>query len=105
MTSEKSFVSMNDLKEDNIQLDYAADNSVERTSAVKLIKENETTLKIENFWGGGGTITAQVDYSKGEIVIEPQLMYEHATYGPCFIYSVNVDKKIYDSKANIWNNR
>lgn len=102
MTSEKSFVSMNDLKEDNIQLDYAADNSVERTSAVKLIKENETTLKIENFWGGGGTITAQVDYSKGEIVIEPQLMYEHATYGPCFIYSVNVDKKIYDSKAKIY---
>ena len=102
MTSEKSFVSMNDLKEDNIQLDYAADNSVERTSAVKLIKENETTLKIENFWGGGGTITAQVDYSKGEIVIEPQLMYENATYGPCFIYSVNLDKKIYDTKAKIY---
>lgn len=66
------------------------------TGAIEAVYENGITISaiegsankmsIENFWDGGETITASVDFENKTITINPQVIYVSADYGDCYIY-------------------
>lgn len=84
-----------------IEADYSSEVTVDRSPAVDLVWENDTVLRIENFWGTGNTLAVRIDPASHAISIAPQEIMNHPTYGPCFIYAIDFEKNQYDPTATI----
>lgn len=54
------------------------------------------SIYMRNFFGWGTTISARIDLETGLFNIEPQLVYDHPTYGEVDILSCNPDANTFD---------
>lgn len=63
--------------------DYSTGETTgEDTYRVKITKVSDNKITIYNVWNGGKTITATLDFEKGQIVIDPdQVIFVDQTYG------------------------
>ena len=75
-----------------IQKDYSHYTPDEVSyTCIAISKVDDTTLKILNFWGMNSEITATIDAGANTISIAPQMITNHQTYGPVFIYPVDLN--------------
>ena len=73
----------------------------EENHQVVTIYQTGDTIFVENLFGVSTTVTATYDASAGELTIAPQLLYEHSTYGDCYIYSWSGTPASYSTTADI----
>lgn len=66
-------------------------------SGIAISKNDDGTWKITNFWGIQCEITATINTEAQTISILPQKISDHATYGPIFIYPVNLNNMSYST--------
>ena len=71
------------------------------TGVVKLNKKSATEADLINLWAFADTLQATLDLEAGTIAIQPKQIYQHSTYGPIWICSVDFDKKAYSQKTPI----
>lgn len=64
-------------------------------SCISLTKNEDNTWKITNFWGLQIEITATIDMEAGTISIAPQAIMNNATYGPVYIYPIDLNNMTY----------
>ncbi|MGF7139478.1 hypothetical protein [Roseimarinus sediminis] len=74
------------------ETDYDLDGVVEAVyeGAIVLSEKagSANQMYIENFWAGGETIVATVDFENKTISVAPQIIYIDGTYGDCYIVSL-----------------
>lgn len=81
-----------------IQKDYSHYTPDEVSyTCIAISKVDDTTLKILNFWGMNSEITATINADANTISIAPQMITNHQTYGPVFIYSVDLNTMKYST--------
>ena len=81
-----------------IQKDYSHYTPDEVSyTCIAISKVDDTTLKILNFWGMNSEITATIDAGANTISIAPQMITNHQTYGPVFIYPVDLNTMKYST--------
>ena len=57
------------------------------------------SMQIFNLGGFPDTIVASYDAATGTATLRPQLVYNHATYGPIWFCKVDYDQKVYDNRT------
>ena len=67
--------------------DYDFDTGEEDDSyQVEITKVDENTISIYNIWGGGESVTAEVDWENGKInILADQVIYVHSAYGNVYM--------------------
>ncbi len=74
--------------------DYDQDSTFEASYDSVLFIEKEGSVDqfyIYNFWGGGETVVANVDFETKTFTIDPQVIYVDGSYGDCYIYYFYID--------------
>ena len=57
------------------------------------------SMQIFNLGGFPDTIVASYDAATGTATLRPQLVYNHAIYGPIWFCKVDYDQKVYDNRT------
>lgn len=71
-------------------------------ASISSISGSLTQVSINNFWGGGETVIAEVDLETKTIKMLPgQIIYVDGTYGNCKAIAIDLDAGAYDPTAPI----
>lgn len=89
---------------EKLQMNFDCDTAFFSSGPVKIEKIGTDSLA---FWYLGNHISdsvsvkAKVDWAKGTLAIDPQLMFVSSSYGDCYMYAINPIAKTYDRTTQI----
>lgn len=73
---------------DYIAKDFLVDGTEE--NSIMSVAQSATGFTVNNIFGLGQTVNMNVNVATGAVSIQPQLVYDHPTYGDLYMYPIEV---------------
>jgi hypothetical protein len=81
------------------EFDYSGAANKTAGGIRRIARLGTDSMQIFNLGGFPDTIVASYDAATGTATLRPQLVYNHATYGPIWFCKVDYDQKVYDNRT------